>query len=133
MKSLPGRIDPELAAQLIFLDCQSGVAGNNPLSMVVNPKEGAGILTAVTKEGFAGGQGGFQRITKPMVNALNGTAARLARKVSFGGNCVQDNHSPDVRAQPSPFKTHAKLYRSGPRHSLQLNQIKKLRRVARVS
>jgi caspase domain-containing protein len=97
--------------KVVILDsCHSGVAGDHPVSQLVELTEGMTILTASTADQYASEQNGSGVFTTLFVNAMMGAAGNLVGDVSPGSVYAHIDQSLGSWEQRPVFKTNVKSF-----------------------
>lgn len=97
--------------KVIILDsCHSGVAGNQPVTHVVELTEGLTILSASTAEQYASEENGSGVFTTLFVDAMMGAAGNLVGEVTPGSVYAHIDQSLGSWEQRPVFKTNVKSF-----------------------
>jgi hypothetical protein len=97
--------------RVVILDsCHSGVAGNHPVTALVELTEGMTILTASAADQYASEENGSGVFTTLLVDAMMGAAGNLVGDVSPGSVYAHIDQSLGSWEQRPVFKTNVKSF-----------------------
>lgn len=115
--------------KVIILDsCHSGIAGDSPVSSMIEISEGVTILTASTKEQYATEKNGRGVFTELLVDALAGAAANIVGDITPGSIYSHIDQSLGPWEQRPVFKTNVKNFVSlkTAQPSIELGDLRKI-------